>query len=288
MPASFGSGNDVPASFPNININEWRWTQEEHKIFMQEYEKYGNNCTQVARVLSTWTPAQIKKHAECFFKQNLKPNSAAVKWYWESLSPNKKAQVLVNNTDAHWKQRESVPPEKKVKMLETNAAAHKKQPKSLSPDDKSQILNKDADAHRKKWEYLSPEDKDLFVKDNTAAQHTLAARGLEELRVNLLLTWRNWLGYPAHTGLISLSVCLFVCPSGIWKHVEFSCRNWNQGVHVEYSVHRPSPPITYSYVREENLGSTRKFVQNYLLFTCTSNLILAIHTQSVNGLKEPF
>jgi hypothetical protein len=27
---------------------------------------------------------------------------------------------------------------------------------------------------------------------------------------------------------------------------------------VEFSVHRPSPPDTYSYVREENLGSTRK------------------------------
>jgi hypothetical protein len=40
--------------------------------------------------------------------------------------------------------------------------------------------------------------------------------------------------------------------------------------------------------REGNLGSTRKFVQNYLLFTCISNQILAMHTQSVNRLKEPF
>ncbi len=55
--------------------------QEEHKIFMEEYEKYGNNCMQIARVLSTQTPAQIKKHAECFIKQNLKTNSAAVKQY---------------------------------------------------------------------------------------------------------------------------------------------------------------------------------------------------------------
>jgi hypothetical protein len=46
---------------------------------MQEYEKYGNNCMQIARVLNTQTSAQIKKHAECFFKQNLKINSAAVK-----------------------------------------------------------------------------------------------------------------------------------------------------------------------------------------------------------------
>jgi hypothetical protein len=57
---------------------------------------------------------------------------------------------------------------------------------------------------------------------------------------------------------------------------------------MEFSVRRPSPPNTYSYVQEENLGSTRKFVQNYILFTCISNLILAIHTQSVNGYKEPF
>jgi hypothetical protein len=50
----------------------------------------------IAKVLSTQTPAQIKKHAECFFKQNLITNSAAVKQYHESLSPDKKAQVLVS------------------------------------------------------------------------------------------------------------------------------------------------------------------------------------------------
>ena len=64
---------------------------------MQEYEKYGNNCMQIARGLSTQTPAQIKKHAECFFKQNLKSNSAAVRRYQESLSPDRKAQVLHHN-----------------------------------------------------------------------------------------------------------------------------------------------------------------------------------------------
>jgi hypothetical protein len=81
MPASFGSGSDAPASLPNNNINKGRWTQEEHKIFMEKNDKYGNNCMQIARVLSTQTPAQIKKHAECFFKQNLKTDSAAVKRY---------------------------------------------------------------------------------------------------------------------------------------------------------------------------------------------------------------
>ncbi len=93
----FESGNNVQANLPNNNISKGKWTEEEHKIFMQEYEKYGNNCMQIAKVLSTWTPAQIKKHAGCFFKQNLKTNSAVAKWYQESLSPDKKAQVLVKN-----------------------------------------------------------------------------------------------------------------------------------------------------------------------------------------------
>jgi hypothetical protein len=51
---------------------------------------------------------------------------------------------------------------------------------------------------------------------------------------------------------------------------------------VEFSVRHPSPPNTYSYKREENLGSTRKFVEIYLLFMCITNLILALHMQSVN------
>ncbi len=77
--------------------------QDKHKIFMQEYEKYGNNCMQIAKVLSTQTHTQIKKHAECFLKQNLKTNSAAVKQYQESLATDRKAQVLVNNSVAHQK-----------------------------------------------------------------------------------------------------------------------------------------------------------------------------------------
>ncbi len=67
IPAFFGSGNVAPAGFSNNNIKKERWTQDKHKIFMQEYEKYGNNCMQIAKVLSTRTPTQIKKNAECFF-----------------------------------------------------------------------------------------------------------------------------------------------------------------------------------------------------------------------------
>jgi hypothetical protein len=93
----FGTENDVLDSLPKITINKGRWMLEEHKMFMEEYEKYGNNCTLIAKVLNTRTPAQIKKHAECFFRQNLKTNSAAVKRYQEFISPDKKAQILITN-----------------------------------------------------------------------------------------------------------------------------------------------------------------------------------------------
>jgi hypothetical protein len=167
----FESGKNEQANLPNNNINKGWWTEEKHKIFIQEYEKYGNNCMLIAKALSTWTPAQIKKHAECFFKQNLKTNSAAVKQYQECVSSNKKIQVLVYDTNAHKKQRESLPLEKKVEILETNAAAHKKQGKSLPPEKKIKILATNTDAHKKKRESLSPEDRDLFDKNHSAAQH---------------------------------------------------------------------------------------------------------------------
>jgi hypothetical protein len=53
MPVSFGIENDAPSNLPNNTINKGRWMPEGHKIFMEEYEKYGNNCTLIANVLST-------------------------------------------------------------------------------------------------------------------------------------------------------------------------------------------------------------------------------------------
>jgi hypothetical protein len=49
----FESGNNEQANLPNNNIKKGKWIEEEHKIFMQEYEKYGINCMQIAKVLST-------------------------------------------------------------------------------------------------------------------------------------------------------------------------------------------------------------------------------------------
>jgi hypothetical protein len=60
---------------------------------------------------------------------------------------------------------------------------------------------------------------------------------------------------------------------------------------MKFSVHHPSSPNAYSYVREVNLGSTRKFVENHLLYTCATNQILAlctIHPRSIDGLAKLF
>ncbi len=59
-PASYGSGNVTPTSLPDNNINKGRWTQNKHKIFMQEYEKYGNNCMLIEKVLTQNTRSNQK------------------------------------------------------------------------------------------------------------------------------------------------------------------------------------------------------------------------------------
>jgi hypothetical protein len=62
----------APVSFLNNTMNKGRWTENKHKIFMQKWEKYGNNLMQIAKVLSTRSPAQIKKHAEMILQTKLK------------------------------------------------------------------------------------------------------------------------------------------------------------------------------------------------------------------------
>jgi hypothetical protein len=58
--ASFGSGHVAPVSLLNNNMNKGRWTQDKHKIFMQEYEKYGNNCVQIAKFSAHEHPLKLK------------------------------------------------------------------------------------------------------------------------------------------------------------------------------------------------------------------------------------
>jgi hypothetical protein len=54
---------------------------------------------------------------------------------------------------------------------------------------------------------------------------------------------------------------------------------------VESSLHRPSPPNTYFYVQDKNLGSSRNFVENDIVYVYYQpNTCITIHTRSVDGL----
>jgi hypothetical protein len=55
---------------------------------------------------------------------------------------------------------------------------------------------------------------------------------------------------------------------------------------MDLSVRHPSSPNTYSYVQEENLGSTRKLLENYTLEYCLCVLptkFLHYHTPTELG-----
>jgi hypothetical protein len=56
----FGSGNVALASLPIININKGRWTQDKQKIFMQAYEKYGNNACKLQESSALEHPLKLK------------------------------------------------------------------------------------------------------------------------------------------------------------------------------------------------------------------------------------
>jgi hypothetical protein len=79
---------------------------------MQEYEKYGNNCMQIARVLSTQTPAQIKKACWMFLQTKFENKFCSSETKFLSL--NEKAQVLVTNATEQQNYQQSLSPESKV------------------------------------------------------------------------------------------------------------------------------------------------------------------------------
>jgi hypothetical protein len=106
-------------------------------------------------------------------------------------------------------------------------------------------------------------------------------------------TWRNRSDFRL-TGLVSPSVCLSVCVS-----VCLSVRKTRRLLTKELKSGCPRGVFCLSFIPSEYLflcprtkfgfnKKTRTKLLIVLLFTCISNIILAIHTQIVNGLEEPF
>jgi hypothetical protein len=51
--------NVAPVSYLNKNMtNKGKWTQDKHRAFIKEWEKYGNNWIDIGKVVSTRTPVQ--------------------------------------------------------------------------------------------------------------------------------------------------------------------------------------------------------------------------------------
>ncbi len=111
-----------------------------------------------------------------------------MKQYQESISFDKKIQVLVNNSDAHKKQRVFIPPKKKIKILEINADAHKKKRESLSPEDRDLFDKNHSVAHLKYRKSLSPDQKVQVLKTD-ASKHKKQRKTLSsELKAQIKST----------------------------------------------------------------------------------------------------
>ena len=160
----------------------------------------------------------------------MKTNSAAVKRYWETLSPNKKAQILIRHVAEQQNYQQSLSPEKKTQILCNDAEGHRKQRKDLPPEKKIKILQTNADAHNKKRESLSPEDKELFDKKNhSAAQNkhckslTLdqKAQELQKIAANQKIPQTRFLGYNIGISCIPSQNAKISEMSEVWKHVVF-------------------------------------------------------------------
>ncbi len=105
--------------------------------------------------------------------------------YRQSLSPEKKTQILCNDADAHKKQRKSLPPEKKIKNLQTDANAHKKKQESLSPEDKDLFDKNDAVALNKHRKSLAPNQKAQVLKKMLPNKKNIESLSLLNKKVKL-------------------------------------------------------------------------------------------------------
>ncbi len=92
----------------------------------------------------------------------METNAAAIQWYQESLSHNKKAQILVNNAAAQQTHWESLFPKENAQILKNDAAAHKKTWKSLPSKEKDRLLDTNATTHQTQChQHLTEKEKKI-------------------------------------------------------------------------------------------------------------------------------
>ena len=55
------------------NNNQWRWTMNEHQVFLDGLETHGRQCKKIAENIPTRSLLQVRGHDQKYF-QNLLPS----------------------------------------------------------------------------------------------------------------------------------------------------------------------------------------------------------------------
>ncbi len=89
---------------------------------------------------------------------------------------------------------------------------------------------------RRPWNFAQQLSTKRYLTEERNYQSILTAMIFWQhcIIIRYWFTWRNWLGYPAHTGLISLSVRLSVSPSVCLEYE----KTWilNEGIKIRVST----------------------------------------------------
>ena len=121
--------NDSENKQKDSNYNTGRWTEEEHKKFVEGILKYGNEWKKVQNVIKTRSSTQARSHAQKFFlrikkdlnsysqiNKNISINSDenenddnfSIKYFFEILNENEQNEVNFKNNKLSEKQKEKL------------------------------------------------------------------------------------------------------------------------------------------------------------------------------------
>ena len=121
--------NDSENKQKDSIYNTGRWTEEEHKKFVEGILKYGNEWKKVQNVIKTRSSTQARSHAQKFFlrikkdlnsysqiNKNISLNSDenenddnfSIKYFFEILNENEQNEINIKNNKLSDKQKEKL------------------------------------------------------------------------------------------------------------------------------------------------------------------------------------
>jgi len=121
--------NDSENKQKDSNYNTGRWTEEEHKKFVEGILKYGNEWKKVQNVIKTRSSTQARSHAQKFFlrikkdlnlysqmnknislnsEQNNSDDNFSIKYFFEILNENDNNKINMKNNKLSEQQKEKL------------------------------------------------------------------------------------------------------------------------------------------------------------------------------------